>query len=193
MPEDFELNNELTDEELENDLIKDLTDEEILVLTKIRHIRERIQSYISNAEIIELMRNLIDNSKYFSFTSSRTKKYISEENPIFYIKVNDIREVEKKFKHKFKNFGTKNYEETDTDLDIIAQCVQEDVISKFVTALTDIIFDNERLTKIFNENELYLTDRVKEIFKETEIITLSSVFYNLADLKNNNIRIAFVF
>ena len=86
MPEDFEL----TDEELENDLIKDLTDEEILVLTKIRHIRERIQSYISNAEIIELMRNLIDNSKYFSFTSSRTKKYISEENPIFYIKVNDI-------------------------------------------------------------------------------------------------------
>ena len=193
MPEDFELNNELTDEELENDLIKDLTDEEILVLTKIRHIRERIQSYISNAEIIELMRNLIDNSKYFSFTSSRTKKYISEENPIFYIKVNDIREVEKKFKHKFKNFGTRNYEETDTDLDIIAQCVQEDVISKFVTALTDIIFDNERLTKIFNENELYLTDRVKEIFKETEIITLSSVFYNLADLKNNNIRIAFVF
>ena len=193
MPEDFELNNELTDEELENDLIKDLTDEEILVLTKIRHIRERIQSYISNTEIIELMRNLIDNSKYFSFTSSRTKKYISEENPIFYIKVNDIKEVEKKFKHKFKNFGNKNYEETDTDLDIIAQCVQEDVISKFVTALTDIIFDNERLTKIFNENELYLTDRVKEIFKETEIITLSSVFYNLADLKNNNIRIAFVF
>lgn len=189
MPEDFEL----TDEELENDLIKDLTDEEILVLTKIRHIRERIQSYISNAEIIELMRNLIDNSKYFSFTSSRTKKYISEENPIFYIKVNDIKEIEKKFKHKFKNFGTRNYEETDTDLDIIAQCVQEDVISKFVTALTDIIFDNERLTKIFNENELYLTDRVKEIFKETEIITLSSVFYNLADLKNNNIRIAFVF
>ena len=189
MPDDIEL----TDEELENDLIKDLSDEEILVLTKIRHIRERIQSYISNNEIIDLMRDLIDKSHYFSFTSARTKKYISEENPIFYIKVNDIEEVEKKFKHKFKNFGNKNYEETDEDLDIIAQCVQEDVISKFVNALTDIIFDNKRLNKIFNENELHLTERVKEIFKETEIITLSSVFYNLADLKNNNIRIAFVF
>lgn len=154
-----------------------LNKEDEKLLNDIQLIKQNIKTHIGIKNIIDAIRNIIKNSKYFSFTSKRTEKYISNTRPLFIITA-DREKITKDTGYVFT--------ETPRDSDILSKLIQKEITSKYSEYISSILKGDE-LKEILKKNNIEVDDEVIEL---TTFVT-SSIFGINMELKENIIYIEF--
>ena len=154
-----------------------LSKEDEKLLRDLQLIKQNIASYIGIKTIIEQIRNIIKDSKYFSFTSKRTEKYISTSRPLFIITA-DREKITKDTGYVFT--------QTTKDSDILCNLIQKEITSKYSDYLSFMLRGDE-IKNILIKNNIEVNDELLEL---SSFIT-SSIFGINMELKENIIYIEF--
>ena len=154
-----------------------LNKEDEQILKEIQIIKQNIAKYVGAKTIVDEIRNIIKESRYFSFTSKRTEKYISLSRPLFIVSIN-------------RELVTKDtgyvFTETPNDCSIISKLIQQEITSKYSNYISSIM-RGEELKKIMTKNNIDVNDDLLEL---TTFITSSIFGINIA-LNENIIYIEF--
>lgn len=169
---------------LEKELIEttdylDAEDEKLLQLIQI--VKQNITTYIGKQKVVDSIKEIIENSEYFSFKSKRNAKYISLSKPLFIITAD-----------KAKISKDKNYTFTNSQDDylVLHNLVQDEITSKYSKFLSDNI-TNESINKILIENNLTDMEIKEDLITLASFVT-SAIFGINIELSNNIIYIEFV-
>ena len=154
-----------------------LSKEDEKLLRDLQLIKQNIAKYIGIKNIIDQIRNIIKNSKYFSFTSKRTEKYISTTRPLFIISA-DRDKITKDTGYVFT--------ESTKDSDILCRLIQMEITSKYSDYLSHMLRGDE-IKDILLKNNIEVNDELLEL---SSFIT-SSIFGINMELKENIIYIEF--
>ena len=155
-----------------------LNSEDEKLLQEIQLIKQNIASYIGAKNIVEQIKNIIKESKHFSFTSKRTEKYISLTRPLFIIAA-DREKITDEYGYVFTN--------TVADTDIVFSLIQEEITSKYSDYISNML-RGEEFNKIMKENNIFISE---EALNLASFVT-SSIFGINMEVTQNIIYIEFV-
>lgn len=151
-----------------------LNDEDIKNISNIIKSKRILMSYFKEDYIVNMIRDLIDESKYIEFTSKRTRKFISGIKPTFNIIV-DINSY-------IKDKDIKLYAKTEERISRLYQeCLNNEVYTPFSNRLQKII------EKESDNNEIF-----KELPDIKDIILLSNIFAIRIDLKTSKVILEYL-
>jgi hypothetical protein len=125
-----------------NNLDELFTDEDRNELEQIQKMRKNILKNIGIANFIDLIRNLIDDSEHYEFTSAAKRKFISINTPIFTIRKKD-------FVYNEKDYRTQGNK--DDKINEITKEITKEILDKTTTAILNIINSDEELKKIYGD------------------------------------------
>lgn len=121
------------------------TDEDREDLAQIQNIRRHILKNIGINNFINMMREIIDDSEKFEFTSATKRKFININTPIF-----TIRKIGYKPDQKLIN----NDKYINSEISNITSEINKDILSHTTKKILDFIQTDEHLKKIYsNINE----------------------------------------
>lgn len=106
------------------------------------NIRKNLQACIDMEKFIDRMKEIINNSKSFSFRSDRAERYIDKKNPIFILKSKNLPE----------DIQKKSMSEIDRITDKIKNVLQKEIINSASNALRECI-NVEDYGKVFKEED----------------------------------------
>lgn len=111
-------------------------------MEKIQSIRRNILKYIGITKFIDIVRDLIDKSKYFQFTSATKRKFINTHTPIFTIKY-----INPKFNEKMINSNNQKY--IDKEINNTVVLINNDILKNVSISILEIINNDVNLSKIY--------------------------------------------
>lgn len=121
------------------------TDEDREDLAQIQNIRRHILKNIGINNFINMMREIIDDSEKFEFTSATKRKFININTPIF-----TIRKIDYKPDQKLIN----NDKYINSEISNITSEINKDILSHTTKKILDFIQTDEHLKEIYsNINE----------------------------------------
>lgn len=121
------------------------TDEDREDLAQIQNIRRHILKNIGINNFINMMREIIDDSEKFEFTSATKRKFININTPIF-----TIRRIDYKPDQKLIN----NDKYINSEISNITSEINKDILSHTTKKILDFIQTDEHLKEIYsNINE----------------------------------------
>lgn len=118
------------------------TDNDINELEQIQNIRKNILKNIGVKNFIDLIRNLIDDSEDFEFTSATKRKFININTPVFTIR---------KKNYKFDESKYKTQKSKDEEINRIIKDITLQILDKTTLAILTIINSDEELKKIYGD------------------------------------------
>ena len=154
-----------------------LSKEDEKLLKDIQIIKQNISRYIGADTIVNEIRNIIKESRYFSFTSKRTEKYISLTRPLFIISAN---------REQITADTGYVFTETPADCSILSRLIQQEITTKYSNFISTVMRGDE-LKNIMIRNNIEINDELLEL---TSFVT-SSIFGINIELKENIIYIEF--
>jgi hypothetical protein len=125
-----------------NNLENLFTEEDTQELEQIQKMRKNILKNIGLSNFIDLIRNLIDDSEDFEFTSASKRKFISLNTPIFTIRKKGYIYDEKRLSKK---------SEQSIEINKIVKEINEQILDKTTLAILTIINEDETLKKIYGD------------------------------------------
>lgn len=158
-----------------------LNDEDEKLLQLIQIIKQNITSYIGKQNVVDKIKDIIENSEYFSFKSKRNAKYINLNKPLFIITANKEKIT------KDKNYTFKNSQD---DYLILHNLIQDEITSKYSEFLS-----NKLTTESINEiliNKKLSDIEIKDDLNMLASFVTASIFGINIELANNIIYIEFV-
>lgn len=127
------------------DLESLFTKEDKEELSQLQNIRRHILKNIGINNFINMMREIIDESKEFEFTSATKRKFININTPIFTIRKIGYKVDEKKINQS-------NY--INNEISKIVNEINKDILSHTTAKILDFIKTDEHLKEIYsNINE----------------------------------------
>jgi hypothetical protein len=157
------------------DTSKFLKQEDIEAISKIGQIKRDITAYFDMDLFINKVREIIDNSKHFSFRSETARLYIEKDRPTFIIKY-----ISDDIQTGLNNIDGVGEELESKQVDYLADAISADIISKLSKFITGCIKDSEKLDELFSG----LPVDVKEFF-------ISNIYTIRINVKENNIYILY--
>lgn len=157
------------------DTSKFLNKEDIDAISRIGQIKRDITAYFDMDLFIDKVREVIDESKHFSFRSETAKRYIDKEKPLFILKY-----ISDDVKQGLESFTGLPDEVESKQVDFIADVISANIISKLSKFITACIKDSEKLNELFTD----LPKDVKEFF-------ISNIYTIRINVKENNIQILY--
>lgn len=131
--------------DMSNKLDNLFTEEDKNDLELIQRMRRNLLKNIGIKNFIELIRNLIDDSEHYEFTSASKRKFININTPIFTIRKKDFIYNEKDFKSE-KN--------KDDKINEIVYEINKEILDNTTNAIISIINSDEELKSLYgNINE----------------------------------------
>lgn len=125
-----------------NNLDNIFTEDDKNELEQIQKMRRNILKNIGIANFIDLIRNLIDDSEHYEFTSASKRKFININTPIFTIRKKDFVYNEKDYKYQ-KNIDDKINE-------IVAE-INKEILDKTTESILLIINSDAELKELYGE------------------------------------------
>jgi len=125
-----------------NNLDELFTDEDRNELEQIQKMRKNLLKNIGIVNFIDLIRNLIDDSEHYEFTSASKRKFININTPIFTIRKKDFVYNEKDYKTQ----GNK-----DDKINEIVGEITKEILDKTTAAILTIINQDEELKAIYGD------------------------------------------
>lgn len=149
------------------------TEEDKREIEKIQEIRHNILKYIGIKNFIDMMRELIDNSKYFEFTSATKRKFINENTPIFTIKCKNYKPNKQKILKKDMTY-------IDSEINQIVKKINEDILKKTTKKILDYV-----------EKDVKLKDLYGNLDEDTKFVLWTTIFEIKVSLQDNIIYLRY--
>lgn len=164
-----------------------LTGSDIDILRKIEHIRMNFGRFIDKKEIIDSIKDIIDNSKFFAFKNERVKKYISLNAPSFIIAA-DYKSINDELSKDILATASRNQNTAVTE---ISRLISSEITSKASDIIIEKMKDSDEIAKIFGSKDIALEDETLEIFESASFF-IASIFGITCNFKENTIVIEMV-
>lgn len=119
------------------------SEEDVNELEQIQKLRRNILKNIGIKNFIDLIRDLIDQSDDFEFTSASKRKFININTPIFVIR------------KKNYTYKASNAEQEDNEINQIVKDITYQILDKTTNSILSIIETDEELKELYgniNEN-----------------------------------------
>lgn len=159
----------------EKDSLDYLLDEDIEKINTIQKNKRKLMSYFKNDFMVETIKKLIDNSKYISFVSERSKKFVDVKQPVFNLKIN--------LEEFISDYNINLYVRTEESMTSTVQsCLNNEVYKPFSHVLFDTIKQQPNDSDIFKE--------IPDIY---DVLLLSSIFAIRIDLANSKVILEYLF
>ena len=138
-----------------------MTEEERLEFIMIKKIKANIKYFVGVDRIIEMITNLIDNTKFFDFLNERTRKYISKNRPVFMLKIHFDEFEKEEEPHDFEFLKSKENDffingktnsKYNFDIDYLQQKAFKEIIEPFSDELMTFLNDGDKFMSILKEN-----------------------------------------
>lgn len=174
-----DIDNVTTAEDLVNlnmKIIQDQNDAE--ELSNLISIRNNVLNYIGMDNFIDYARDIVDNCKYFSFTSEASRKFIDKNTPIFNLCLVDPFFDEEMSK---LNDTTLNADQLrDKFTEDMTKLLLDDIITHITEKLSSTILADKELTEKSNK----LTDDIRRLLASNIYsVTVSAPHENKIFLK----------
>ena len=127
-------------------------EEDLKQLLDVMAIRSNRMAYIGIENLINEIKDVIDNSETFEFRSLNAKKFIDKNKPTFVIKVNPNK-IEY-FLNKYKDKDIEKY------INEISSLVGNEIISESSKIINKFIDGNDELVDLLKEYDTSITDLV---------------------------------
>lgn len=127
-------------------------EEDLKQLLDVMAIRSNLMAYIGIENLINEIKDVIDNSETFEFRSLNAKKFIDKNKPTFVIKVNPNK-IEY-FLNKYKDKDIEKY------INEISSLVGNEIISESSKIINKFIDGNDELVDLLKEYDTSITDLV---------------------------------
>ena len=144
------------------------TDDDINELEQIQNIRKNILKNIGVKNFIDLIRNLIDDSEDFEFTSATKRKFININTPVFTIR---------KKNYKFDESKYKTQKSKDEEINRIIKDITLQILDKTTLAILTIINSDEELKKIYGDISESLKDLLWTTVFEIKVSLKDNIIY----------------
>ena len=144
------------------------TDNDINELEQIQNIRKNILKNIGIKNFIDLIRNLIDDSEDFEFTSATKRKFININTPVFTIR---------KKNYKFDESKYKTQKSKDEEINRIIKDITLQILDKTTLAILTIINSDEELKKIYGDINETLKDLLWTTVFEIKVSLKDNIIY----------------
>lgn len=144
------------------------TDDDINELEQIQNIRKNILKNIGVKNFIDLIRNLIDDSEDFEFTSATKRKFININTPVFTIR---------KKNYKFDESKYKTQKSKDEEINRIIKDITLQILDKTTLAILTIINSDEELKKIYGDISETLKDLLWTTVFEIKVSLKDNIIY----------------
>lgn len=125
-----------------NNIDELFTEEDKNELEQLQKVRRNLLKNIGIKNFIDLLRNLIDDSEHYEFTSAAKRKFINLNTPIFTLRRKGFVYNEK----DFKTDGAKN-----DKINEIVKEINDEILSNTTSAILHIINEDEELKKIYGD------------------------------------------
>lgn len=127
---------------MSNNIDNLFSEEDEKELEQIQKIRKNILKNIGIKNFIELIKNLIDDSEHYEFTSAAKRNFININTPIFTIRKKDFVYDEKKFKTE---------KAKDNEINNIVKEITHEILDNTTQCILDIINSDEKLKEIYGD------------------------------------------
>jgi len=156
----------------EDDLSLDdlFTEEDMQELQQAQDLRKNILKNVGIKNLIDIIRDIIDNSKDYEFTSATKRKFISTNTPIFTIRKKDYKPDPKKIK---------NQTYIDNEIDNIVREINREILTNITDKIIQLIQEDEKLKEIYNN----LSEDLKDIIWSTVFEIRCSIQDNIIYLR----------
>lgn len=148
-----------------------LTEEDKREFETLQNIKNNILKNLGIKNFINIVRDIIDESKLFEFTSAIKKKYINEITPIFTIRYLNL---------KIDNNRINDVSYTDNIINNIVMIINNDIIKKITDKMIEFMNTDENLKAIYSN--------LKEDLKG---LLWSTVFEVKVSLRDNIIQMRY--
>lgn len=118
------------------------TEDDKKELDQIQKIRKNILKNIGIKNFIDLIRNLIDDSEHYEFTSASKRKFININTPIFTIRKKDYNPDPAIYNSSVKS---------NDEINRIVKEINKDILDKTTEAILGIINSDEDLKNIYGD------------------------------------------
>jgi hypothetical protein len=109
-----------------------LNDKDYQEINEIKEIRKRILSYINIDVFIDTCRNIIEESHYVNFKNERSKKFINNKRPVFYLHID-------KDVMKSKEYNKKKFKSNDEEIKYFSDVLYSEIIVKITSFINNSI------------------------------------------------------
>ena len=145
-----------------------ITDEDIKEMNMILEMKKSLLNLIGLENFIDFMRDIIDNSEHFEFTSDIKRKFIDKNNPIFLIRMKDL-QIDKK---KTDDISYQN-----SKLSEITSFIKEDILKKTTKYFVDYANNNDKLKKQFDDIDGFIQNIMWTTMYEIKISLVDNIIY----------------
>lgn len=144
------------------------TEDDLNELNQIQTIRKNILRNIGIENFIELVREIIDESKNFEFTSAIKRKFINVNTPIFTIRKIGYAADKSKFN---------NEDYINSEINKIVAEINEDILRNTTTKILEFIQTDEKLKEIYSNLNEDLKDILWTTVYEIKVSVKDNIIY----------------
>ena len=119
-------------------------------------IKKHIKACFNMEKFVDIMKECIDNSESFEFSSTRARKFVDIKKPIFILKAKEMANV---------NTGMMNDEELDNLLSKISRKLTEEIITPIGNRMMDTLSDPEKYKELIDINRDLVNLCITNIYK----------------------------
>ena len=163
------------------DTIDLLSEEDEKLLKFLQTVKQNISYIIGIDNIIDEIRNIINESSHFTFRSKRNERLISKAKPLFVLSV-DLGKISKEYQYKFGKDENK-------DCSLIQNLIQQEVTSVFSKYLSDTLRDKDVMNRLLEDNNVRHLN--EEDLMLLNFIT-SAVFSVMVEMKTNTVYLEYI-
>ena len=128
---------------INNNLDIYMSEEDKNDIANLQFIRKNLLKNIGIKNFINMMRDIIDNSEKFEFTSAAKRKCINEITPVFTIKLKDFTPLTARQLNDIKY--------VDNEINKIVSLVNNDILRHTTESILKLIENDETLKKIYSK------------------------------------------
>lgn len=128
---------------INNNLDIYMSEEDKNDIANLQFIRKNLLKNIGIKNFINMMRDIIDNSEKFEFTSAAKRKFINEITPVFTIKLKDFTPLTARQLNDIKY--------VDNEINKIVGLVNNDILRHTTESILKLIENDETLKKIYSK------------------------------------------
>lgn len=128
---------------INNNLDIYMSEEDKNDIANLQFIRKNLLKNIGIKNFINMMRDIIDNSEKFEFTSAAKRKFINEITPVFTIKLKDFTPLTARQLNDIKY--------VDNEINKIVSLVNNDILRHTTESILKLIENDETLKKIYSK------------------------------------------
>jgi hypothetical protein len=178
------------------DTYETMSDDERAELILIKKIRNNIKYFVGIDILIDKIKEIIENSEYFSFANERSKKYISKTKPLFIVSPN-YEKIENEHELLYRSCDQKEYfiggrtnDKFTDDINYLQKLAHDEIVKPYSDYLMTFLKDNDKFNEILKKNGLEKINLDKSIIN---LVTMTSVtmFSIKVDMVGNKVYLEY--